>query len=99
MLRLTAKIVKTEALNVYIVQEKRLNKFQKDTISSRIKALGLTGIINPFLANVPILYPLRTPENQRFSNFFFCVFKGCKMETLAKIRLSLLKKKTHFTWT
>ena len=23
--------------------------------------------INPFLANVPTLYPLKTPENQRFS--------------------------------
>ena len=85
MLRLTAKIVKTEALNVYIVQEKRLNKFQKDTISSRIKALGLTGIINPFLANVPILYPLRTPENQSFSG----VFRGHKIGTLVRIGLSM----------
>ena len=85
MLRLTAKIVKTEALNVYIVQEKRLNKLQKDTISSRIKALGLTGIINPFLANVPILYPLRIPENQRFSNFFFVFSRGAKWKHWPKL--------------
>ena len=41
--------------------------------------------INPFLANVPILYPppppsLKTPENQRFSG----AFKGYKMGTLAR---------------
>ena len=35
--------------------------------------------INPFLANVPILYPLKTPENQRFSG----VFRAYKMGTLA----------------
>ena len=34
---------------------------------------------NPFLANVLILYPLKTPENQRFSG----VFRGYKMKTLA----------------
>ena len=36
--------------------------------------------INQFLANVPILYPLKTPENQRF----FGVFRGYKMGTLAR---------------
>ena len=36
-------------------------------------------LINPFLANIPILYPLKTPENQRFCG----VFRGYKMETLA----------------
>ena len=35
--------------------------------------------INPFLANAPILYPLKTPENQRFSD----VFRGYKLGTLA----------------
>ena len=34
---------------------------------------------NLFPANVPILYPLETPENQRFSG----VFRGYKMGTLA----------------
>ena len=36
--------------------------------------------IEAFLANVPILYPLKTTENQRFSG----VFRGCKMGTLAR---------------
>ena len=36
--------------------------------------------IKPFLANVSILYSLKTPENQRFSD----VFRGYKMETLAR---------------
>ena len=36
--------------------------------------------VNPFLANVPILYPPKTPENQRFSG----VFRGYKMGTLAR---------------
>ena len=35
---------------------------------------------NPFLANVPILYPLKTPENLWFSS----VFRGYKMGTLAR---------------
>ena len=34
---------------------------------------------NPFLANAPILYPLKTPENERFSD----VFRGYKLGTLA----------------
>ena len=38
--------------------------------------------INPFLANVPILYPLKTPENQRFPDVW-----GYKMGTLARNRL------------
>ena len=41
--------------------------------------MGKIVLVNPFLANVPILYPLKTPENQRFS----VVFKGYKMGTLA----------------
>ena len=36
--------------------------------------------INPFLANVAILHPLKSPENQRFSGDF----RGCKMGTLEK---------------
>ena len=43
-------------------------------------------IVNPFLANVPILYPLKTPENLWFSG----VFKGYKMGTLARYGLSCL---------
>ena len=35
--------------------------------------------INPFLANVPILYPLKTSETLWFSG----VFRGYKMGTLA----------------
>ena len=36
--------------------------------------------LHPFLANVPTLYPLKTPENQRFSG----VLRGYKMGTLAR---------------
>ena len=36
--------------------------------------------VNPFLANVPILNSLETPENQWFSG----VFMGFKMEILAE---------------
>ena len=43
--------------------------------------LGVTQVIlNPFLANVPILYLLKTPENQRFPG----VFRRYKMGTLAR---------------
>ena len=41
-------------------------------------------MINPFLSNLSILNPLKTPENLRFSN----VVKGYKMGTLAKNRLN-----------
>ena len=35
-------------------------------------------VINPLLANIPILYPLKTSENRRL----FGLFKGYKMQTL-----------------
>ena len=41
-------------------------------------------VFNPFLANVPILSPLKTPENQRFSG----VLRGYKMGILARNGLS-----------
>ena len=41
---------------------------------------------NPHLANVPILYPLKTPENQRFSG----VFRGYNMGILARNGLQIL---------
>ena len=45
---------------------------------------GTTKIsLYPFLANVPILYPLKTPENQRFSS----VFRRYKIGTLARNEL------------
>ena len=40
----------------------------------------LFSFINPVGANVSILYPLKTPENQRFSG----IFRGYKMGTLAR---------------
>ena len=36
--------------------------------------------VNSFLDNVPILYPQKTTENQRFS----VIFRGCKMSTWVK---------------
>ena len=36
---------------------------------------------NLFLVNVPILYPLKTPENQKFSG----VVRSYEMGTLARI--------------
>ena len=35
---------------------------------------------DPFMANIAILYPLKTPENLWFSG----VFRGYKMGTLAR---------------
>ena len=37
--------------------------------------------INPFSANVPLLYPLKTSENRRFSD----VFSGYRTEHWLKI--------------
>ena len=47
--------------------------------------MGLMLFINPFMANAPILYPLKTPENQRFSG----IFRHYKMETLPRNGLRL----------
>ena len=45
--------------------------------------------LNPFLANVPILYPLKIPDNQGFSG----IFRGYKME--AFVRNGLKNKKVN----
>ena len=42
-------------------------------------------LLSSFLANDPILYPLKTPENLWFSG----VFRGYKMGTLARNGLSI----------
>ena len=54
---------------------------------SKMWAIRNTGIpsnirsrLNPFLANGPILYPLKTPVNQRFSG----ILRRYKMGTLAR---------------
>ena len=43
-------------------------------------SLSLSSSFNAFLANVPILNPLKTPENLWFSG----VFRGYKMGTFAR---------------
>ena len=43
-------------------------------------------LINPFLDNVLILYPQKTPENQKFSE----ILRGYKVGTLSRKELNLL---------
>ena len=53
--------------------------------------------MNPFLANRPILYPLRAPENQRL----FGVFRGYKMDTWARNGLkdqNYTAENNHILW-
>ena len=47
-------------------------------------------IVNQFLANVPILYSLKTPENF----WFYGVFKGYKMGKLARNGLNKIMEKS-----
>ena len=49
-------------------------------------------VLNPFLANVPVLYPLKALENL----WFFGVFRGYKMGTLARNGLSFTKYLHYF---
>ena len=49
-------------------------------------------LLSSFLANVPILYPLKTPENL----WFFGVFRRYKMGTLAKNGLCSFYKQELF---
>ena len=45
-------------------------------------------VVNPFQANVPISYPPKTPENQRFSGVFYFLGGGeYKMGALARNEL------------
>ena len=46
---------------------------------------GVAKAINPFLANVPISYPLKTPENLWFSG----VFRGYEMGSLTRNELRI----------
>ena len=48
----------------------------------------ITGF-NPFLADGPILYSLKTPENKRFSN----VYREYKMATSVRNELNLTRLK------
>ena len=58
----------------------------KDTRLTRVDVIEhIQHNINPFLANVPIWYPLKTPENQSSG-----ISRGYKMQTLAKNRLRIL---------
>ena len=49
--------------------------------------------INLFRANIPILYPLKTPENLWFSD----VSKGYKMGALARNGL-IINKYNHYNY-
>ena len=61
-----------------------LNYFKNRNLrNQKVRKFKKSGQTNPFLANVPILYPLKTPEKQRFSN----VFKRYKLGTLARYGL------------
>ena len=40
----------------------------------------MINVINPFLTNVPLLYPLKTSENSRFS----AIFRGYRSGTLVE---------------
>ena len=55
-----------------------------------VRALSTTLrlLSNPFPAKVPILYPLKKPENPTLS----CVFRGYKMGALVINRLKLLSQ-------
>ena len=45
----------------------------------KIKWLKAISTFNPLLANVPILYPLKTPKNQKFSGVFRGGYKMAKL--------------------
>ena len=63
-------------LGIKIAYELRFDSHVKSLVKKFWPKEGL----NPFLANVPILYPLKTPKN-----LWFCgVFRGYKMGTLAR---------------
>ena len=58
--------------------KKSLNRNLNQKLNSHIQ--NFLKALNPFLANVSILSPLKKPENQWFPS----VFKGYEMRTLAR---------------
>ena len=71
----------------------KLNFILALTVSLNNDLINLT-LFNPFLANVPILYPLKTLENQRF----FAIFRGYDMRTLPRNGLNSLIKCSCFEY-
>ena len=69
--------------SLYLPTEEILKEPEDIESSPRIIGTLQIHIVNPILANVPILYPLKTPENQRFPG----IFRGYKMGTLARYGL------------
>ena len=69
----------------YSLTVSRLNEYRIIALIIKVIWKLFIGILNPFLAYAPLLYPLKTPEKQRPSG----VFRGYKMETLARNGLTL----------
>ena len=53
-----------------------------------VKFQSRISFVNPFSTSVPLLYPLKTSENLRFSD----VFRGYRSGTLVKNRLMQFQK-------
>ena len=70
--------------------------FSYDEVSSVliIFKTSSSSFLNPFLTNVPILYPLERPENQRFSG----VFRGYKIRTLTRNGLVIALSYVILKW-
>ena len=56
--------------------------------------MSLKKVFNAFLINIPILYPLKTPKNQRSS----AIFRGYILGTLATNGLTRLSFKSCFPY-
>ena len=69
--------------NLNVLRTKRALQMKQNAFfieANKTNFFGMrASVFNPFLANFPILYPLKTPENLCFSG----VFRGYKMGTLA----------------
>ena len=70
----------TDILFVPSPQSNKKSYVFQDTLQSLEYLLSkpLCGFLNPSLTNAPILYPLKIPENSRFSG----VLRGYKMGVL-----------------
>ena len=79
-----SRCVKQELVGFYIIRTLALYHLNLDLFLVKRKLR-----INPFLANVPILYPLKTTESSWLSG----VFSGYKMGTLARNGVSSNKER------
>ena len=93
----TKKRLQTDVILVYLMLWARFAKLFFSFLTSCICLVGI--FISPYLANAPIFYPLKTPENQRLSGVFREVENKNTGQKWANRTTKMLQKWERFIFT